>query len=97
MLPVRIERLIVCGGGRHNPALLTSIAEQAEVIIEPADRLGWRGDSVEAECFAFLAARHMAGLPVSHPGTTGVPVPMPAGRLAAPDASARLSGSGDSA
>ena len=97
MLPARIDRLIVCGGGRHNPALLTSIAEQAEVIIEPADRLGWRGDSVEAECFAFLAARHMAGLPVSHPGTTGVPVPMPAGRLAAPDASARLSGSGDSA
>jgi anhydro-N-acetylmuramic acid kinase len=97
MLPARIERLIVCGGGRHNPALLTSIAEQAKVTVEPADRLGWRGDAVEAECFAFLAARHMAGLPVSYPGTTGVPVPMPAGRLAAPDPSARLTGSGDSA
>ena len=97
MLPARIERLIVCGGGRHNPALLASIAEQAGVVIEPTDRLGWRGDAVEAECFAFLAARHMAGLPVSYPGTTGVPVPMPAGRLAAPDPSARLAGSGDSA
>lgn len=95
MLPARINRLIVCGGGRHNPALMRSIAEQAGVVIEPADGPGWRGDAVEAECFAYLAARHMAGLPVSHPGTTGVPVPMPAGRLAAPDASARLAGSGD--
>ena len=97
ILPAQINRLIVCGGGRHNPALLTSIAEQTGVIIEPADRLGWRGDSVEAECFAYLAARHMAGLPVSHPGTTGVPSPMLAGRLAAPHASARLAVSGDSA
>ena len=95
MLPARVERLIVCGGGRHNPVLLCLIAEMAGVAIDPADKFGWRGDTVEAECFAFLAARHLAGLPVSYPGTTGVPSRMPAGRLAAPGASASLTGAGD--
>ena len=97
ILPARIDRLIVCGGGRHNPTLIRQIAAMADVSTEPADWHGWRGDSVEAECFAYLAARHMAGLPVSHPGTTGVPMAMPAGRLAAPVPSGRLTGSGDSA
>ena len=97
VLPVRIERLFVCGGGRQNPILMQAIAEATGVTTDPAERVGWRSDAVEAECFAYLAARHMAGLPVSHPQTTGVPAPMPAGRLAAPGPSARLAGSGDSA
>ena len=97
VLPVRIERLIVCGGGRHNPILMQAIAKATGVTTDPADSVGWRSDAVEAECFAYLAARHMAGLPVSHPQTTGVSIPMPAGRLAAPDPSARLAGSGDGA
>jgi len=95
MLPAQIERLIVCGGGRHNPTLMQAIAKASGVKTDPADSVGWRSDAVEAECFAYLAARHVAGLPVSHPETTGVPMPMPAGRLAAPGASARLAGSGD--
>ena len=94
MLPATIDRLIVCGGGRHNPTMLQSIADQAGVVIDTADRLGWRGDAVEAECFAYLAARHMAGLPISYPETTGVPSPMLAGRLAVPDASARFRSGG---
>jgi len=97
MLPVKIDRLIVCGGGRHNRTLLREITERAGVAIDPADRLGWRGDAVEAECFAYLAARHLAGLPASYPETTGVPSPMSAGRLAVPNASDRLAGSGDQA
>lgn len=95
MLPIRIERLIVCGGGRHNPTLMKAIAEATGVIAEPADNLGWRSDAIEAECFAYLAARHIAGLPVSYPETTGVTLPMSAGRLVAPGASATLAGSGD--
>jgi anhydro-N-acetylmuramic acid kinase len=94
MLPIRIERLIVCGGGRHNPTLMKAIAEATGVIAEPADNLGWRSDAIEAECFAYLAARHIAGLPVSYPETTGVTLPMSAGRLVAPGASATLAGSG---
>jgi anhydro-N-acetylmuramic acid kinase len=97
ILPTKVRRLIVCGGGRHNPALMNAITAATGLAVEPADSLGWRSDTVEAECFAYLAARHLAGLPVSHPQTTGVPTPMTVGRLAMPNASARLDGSGDSA
>jgi anhydro-N-acetylmuramic acid kinase len=48
-----------------------------------AETLGWKGDAVEAECFAFLAVRVLRGLPISFPSTTGVPRPMQGGRLAA--------------
>jgi anhydro-N-acetylmuramic acid kinase len=45
---------------------------------------GWRGDAVEAEAFAYLAARTARGLPISFPGTTGVPEPMTGGRIVEP-------------
>ena len=49
-----------------------------------AEDVDWRGDSIEAEAFAYLAARSMLGLPISFPGTTGVPAPMTGGRIAMP-------------
>lgn len=82
-LPRRPRRLIVCGGGRHNPTLMRMIADRAGVEVERAETVGWRGDAVEAECFAFLAVRVLAGLPISFPTTTGCPAPMRGGRLAA--------------
>ena len=84
LLPVPVTRLVVCGGGRHNPALMTAIEARSGIMTDQAESLGWRGDALEAECFAYLAARHMSGLAVSLPERTGVPVPMPAGRLASP-------------
>ena len=83
-LPAKVARLILCGGGRHNPTLVREIAARAGVQVTMADELGWRGDSLEAECFAFLAARRLANLPASFPGTTGVPEPQIAGRIAVP-------------
>jgi anhydro-N-acetylmuramic acid kinase len=83
LLPTRPERLIVCGGGRHNPLLMQMLAERARVEAVPAEAAGWRGDAIEAECFAFLAVRVLRGLPISLPTTTGVPRPMTGGRLAA--------------
>ncbi len=71
-LPGRPERLIVCGGGRRNASLLEAIRLRADVVVEPAEHVGWRGDAIEAECFAFLAARKLAGLPISFPTTSGV-------------------------
>jgi len=46
------------------------------------ETLGWNGDALEAQCFGFLAARTRAGLPISFPGTTGVPRPTIGGRIA---------------
>jgi anhydro-N-acetylmuramic acid kinase len=48
------------------------------------ESVGWHGDALEAQCFAFLAARVQRGLPLSVPGTTGVPHPMPGGRITPP-------------
>ncbi|GAB5448112.1 anhydro-N-acetylmuramic acid kinase [Gymnodinialimonas sp.] len=82
LLPERPKRLIVCGGGRRNPTLLTMIERYARVQVDRAEVAGWEGDATEAQCFAFLAMRRLHGLPVSYPGTTGVAVPMAAGRVA---------------
>ncbi|SEC66250.1 anhydro-N-acetylmuramic acid kinase [Rhizobiales bacterium GAS188] len=84
LLPVRPEKLIVCGGGRRNPALIAAIRKRARVEPATAEEVGWRGDAVEAECFAYLAMRVRRGLPMSFPQTTGVERPMTGGRLACP-------------
>lgn len=76
--------LIVCGGGRHNPAIMQTLAARAPVPVKSAEVFGWRGDSIEAEAFAYLAARTAAGLPISFPGTTGVKTPMIGGRIVHP-------------
>lgn len=83
LLPVRPERLIVCGGGRHNPAIMRMLGTRARVEAVPAETVGWRGDAVEAECFAFLAVRVKRGLPISLPTTTGAPRPLTGGVLVA--------------
>ncbi len=81
LLPERPSQLIVCGGGRKNPAIMEAIRTRARVEPVMAESVGWRGDAIEAECFAFLAVRARRGLPISYPTTTGVPGPMTGGRL----------------
>lgn len=76
--------LIVCGGGRHNPVMMRAFAERLAVPVTTAEDHGWRGDSIEAEAFAYLAARTAAGLPISFPKTTGVDAPLTGGRIARP-------------
>jgi len=82
LLPRRPTKLIVCGGGRHNPAIMQMLNTRIGVEAVPAEDVGWRGDAIEAECFAFLAVRVLRGLPISFPLTTGASAPMRGGRLA---------------
>jgi len=84
LLPQRPRELIVCGGGRKNPVMMREIAARAGVAVIDADKVGWRGDAIEAEAIAFLAARSVLGLPISFPETTGAPAPMTGGRVAQP-------------
>ena len=84
LLPERPARLAVCGGGRRNRAMMGALHTRAGVDALPAEDLGWRGDAIEAECFAFLAVRALRGLPISFPGTTGVPAPMTGGIVNTP-------------
>jgi anhydro-N-acetylmuramic acid kinase len=46
--------------------------------------LGWDGDALEAQAFAFLAVRSLRGLPLTFPGTTGVPRPLTGGKVNEP-------------
>ena len=65
------EAWFVCGGGRHNPTIMRRLRKRMPVLVDPVEVLGWRGDALEAEAFAFLAARSERGLPLSLPSTTG--------------------------
>jgi len=76
--------VIVCGGGRHNPEIMKALSERLSAPVLSAEARGWRGDSIEAEAFALLAARTARGLPISFPTTTGAPAPMTGGRIATP-------------
>lgn len=80
-LPERPERWVICGGGRHNRALMDALDEALEGLVVSAEDMGWRGDDLEAECFGYLAVRSVKGLALSFPGTTGVPSPMPGGTV----------------
>ena len=77
-------RWLVCGGGRLNPVLMDGLRQSLTVPVEPVEAVGWNGDALEAQCFGFLAARVVAGLPISYPGTTGVSEPMRGGRISHP-------------
>ncbi len=71
----------VAGGGRHNATLMAMLGERIGVTVQSVDGLGWDGDALEAQGFAYMAVRHLKGLPISFPGTTGAPEPMSGGVL----------------
>jgi len=75
---------VICGGGRRNKTLMTMIAASVESAVAPAEAAGCDGDAVEAEAWAYLAVRALKGLPITFPGTTGVPAPVTGGVLAKP-------------
>jgi anhydro-N-acetylmuramic acid kinase len=79
--PAPAREWLVCGGGRHNPALIMALARRLGVPVRPVEAVGWNGDAIEAHAFAYLAVRSLAGLPLSLPSTTGVPRPTTGGRL----------------
>ena len=84
MMGATPTEVIVCGGGRHNPEIMKALAARLPCPVRTSEDHGWRGDSIEAEAFAYLAARTARGLPISYPKTTGVPQPMPGGRIVQP-------------
>ncbi|AOO80694.1 anhydro-N-acetylmuramic acid kinase [Bosea vaviloviae] len=75
------KRWLVTGGGRLNRHFMAQLASRLGVPVEPVEAAGWDGDALEAQTFAYLAIRSVKGLPLSLPGTTGVPQPMTGGRL----------------
>ncbi len=73
------QTIIICGGGRHNRAIMYMLQSHYPGDVVSADSLGWDGDALEAQAFAYMAARTLRGLPISFPGTTGVGAAMVGG------------------
>jgi anhydro-N-acetylmuramic acid kinase len=79
--PVPVRRWLVTGGGRHNPVLMAALQEHLGVPVAAVETVGWDGDALEAQAFAYLAVRSLDGAPLSLPTTTGVARPQTGGRL----------------
>ena len=110
LMSFKAETVIVCGGGRKNPAIMAMLdmhLHSGAVFGDPrnphsqgspdviygttdvlsAETVGWDGDMLEAQAFAYLAVRTLKGLPISFPETTGAPRPLTGGRIAYPSSS----------
>jgi anhydro-N-acetylmuramic acid kinase len=75
------ERLLVTGGGRHNPVMMAMLESALDCVVVPVEAVGLDGDMLEAQAFAYLAVRVMRGMPTSAPGTTGVRAPVGGGQI----------------
>lgn len=81
LMPQTPERWLICGGGRRNATLMRMIADLVDGDVAPVEALGYDGDALEAQAFAWLAVRVLRGLPLSAPGTTGCGAPTTGGRI----------------
>ncbi|MFA7430390.1 MAG: anhydro-N-acetylmuramic acid kinase, partial [Rhodospirillaceae bacterium] len=57
LLPVVPKRWLVTGGGRLNPVLMAGLRDRLGVPVDAVEAVGWDGDALEAQAFAFLAVR----------------------------------------
>src|SRR4029078_5313151 len=70
------QRVIACGGGTKNQALMRRLRELLDtVILEPSDAHGIDPQLVEALAFAWLARQALLGLPGNLPAVTGAAAP----------------------
>ncbi len=73
-MPGMPKRWVLCGGGRKNPNIINDLKALAKPVggeVLLAEELGFDGDAMEAEAWAYLAVRSMRGLPLTFPTTTG--------------------------
>jgi len=78
-------RLIVCGGGAHNTALMCRLAERLpDLPLEDSGTHGIAPDWVEAMTFAWLAHQTLQGRPGNLPSVTGARRPAVLGAMTTP-------------
>ncbi|MEM7731571.1 MAG: anhydro-N-acetylmuramic acid kinase [Pseudomonadota bacterium] len=82
--PAPPVRLLITGGGRHNPVMMQMLRAALDCPVEPVEEAGLDGDMLEAQAFAYLAVRVARGLPTSCPSTTGVRAAVSGGILSTP-------------
>lgn len=77
-LPSMPKTIYVTGGGVHHPVIMKML-EQKFAEVHTVREMGLNPDTLEAECFAWLAVRHQQGLPLTIPETTGCEAPVAGG------------------
>ena len=61
------------------------LAVSLDCPVAPVEAVGLNGDMLEAQAFAYLAARVAKGMPTSSPATTGVMALVGGGVLSEPE------------
>ncbi len=85
-MPAAPAQVLVCGGGRHNCAMMAALERRLGLAVQPVEAAGLDGDMLEAQAFGWLAVRVLLGLATSGPATTAVPAPVSGGRISHPRA-----------
>ena len=81
LLNENLDKIILTGGGRKNSFICCKLKEITNLKFVNIDEFGINGDLLEAEAFAYLAARSAKKLPLSLQTTTGVKKPVTGGVL----------------
>ena len=80
--PHEIAEVIIGGGGRHNPAIITGLkTELAPAQIFSHEDIGMNSDTKEAVVFAVLAHETWHNRPGNHPNLTGAKHPVVLGQI----------------
>jgi anhydro-N-acetylmuramic acid kinase len=79
-MPKRPAVVWVTGGGVHHPVIMRMITENFGNV-KSVRQMNLNPDTLEAECFAWLAVRHTKGLPLTIPETTGCQKPVCGGTI----------------
>lgn len=74
VLPAQPSTLWVTGGGVHHPVIMSMLRDHFGQV-RSVSELSLSPDTLEAECFAWLAVRNRRGLPLTIPETTGCSEP----------------------
>ena len=81
-IPEALTDVLLSGGGASNPALVDALTiALAPRIVRKFDDVFFDGEAKEAVAFAFLAYRHVHGLPGNVPSATGAAGPRILGKL----------------
>lgn len=75
------ERVLVCGGGWHNPVLRQALIETLPCPVDSTQVAGLAPDWVEATAFAWLAQQRLREQPGNLPGVTGADGPRVLGAI----------------
>jgi len=79
LLPEKPNHIILLGGGQFNSQLVKKLKKHIGSNIFLSNEFNLNGQYIEAELFAYLAARSYNNLAITFPSTTGVKKPITGG------------------